>query len=77
MKKKFTTDKMSVITCFGGNGTYDVRVPKGTTLSIHRHLKQPVLLERNEISETAYKEFYAPPAPIKQEPKPKKTKEDN
>ena len=73
--KKVTTDKFAVITCYGANGEYDVRVPKGVTLTIHKHLQQPVLLEENKISLSAYNKFYAPPAP-KQKAEPKEDKED-
>jgi len=76
MKKKFTTDKFAVITCYGASGTYEVRVPSGVELTIHGNLKQPVLLEENKISQEAYTKFYAPPAPIKQATKPKIDKED-
>ena len=71
--KQFTTQKMAVITCYGANSPYDVRVPAGTTLTIHKHLSQPVLHEERKISLSAYKEHYAPPAP---EPKAKPTTED-
>lgn len=69
----FTTDKHAVIECYGANGTYNVRVRKGTTLKVLKHLSQPVLLEERKISKTAYDKYYAPP----KVQTPKDDKEEN